>query len=95
MPTINVYAAGVLAGAYGFKGRRGGFDENKTMLLHAVSDADFTVGRLKREAGEAFCNKNLSTATNLADSGSWESDVKKVDCPKCVGILATHFNLKR
>lgn len=70
-----IYSSSVLAGAY--KG------SDKIMLTHATSDEAITLGKMKRESGEAFCNKKL----NLADSCVYEA-VSEVTCPKCLEILA-------
>ena len=79
----NIYAAPVLGGAY-----KGGRADLSRMLKHAVSDVPIHVGRLKREPGEAFCDKKLNDADgNLADSGTWTNS-KDVTCPKCLEILA-------
>lgn len=73
---MNLFAADVLAGAY----RGGGME--RTLLSHAVADTPVTLGRLKRDAGEAFCVKSL----NLADCVVWEP-VGTVTCPACLAIL--------
>jgi hypothetical protein len=71
-----VFAAGVLAGAY----KGGGLE--RTLLQHAVSDEPVREGRLKREPGEAFCDRKL----DLVDSVMWEPSIA-VTCPKCIEIV--------
>lgn len=78
---MSLYAASILAGAY-----KGKDISERVTLRHAVSDAAITIGRLKRDDGEAFCDKQQSTATNLADSFSWQ-EVAMVTCPRCLKIL--------
>lgn len=75
---IKLFAAGVLAGAY-----KGADISDRALLKHAVADAAVTVGRLKREAGEALCNRKVNTV----DSYVWEP-VSEVTCPKCREIAA-------
>ncbi len=76
MPTV--YAAWMLGGSY--KGKNRPLD---TILAHAVCKEPIHIGRLKRDAGEAFCNKKYNTSTgNLSDEDSWESE-SSVTCPKC------------
>ena len=70
-----VYAAPVFAAAYlpSHEGR---------YLMHAVADDTVREGRLKREAGQAFCGvKNVSD-----DTYSWEA-ADQVTCEKCKSIL--------
>lgn len=71
-----VFGAGVLAGAY-----KGG-GEYRTLLTHAVSDERVVEGRLKRERGEAFCNRKL----DLVDPFGWEP-ADTINCPKCLEIV--------
>lgn len=61
---------------------RGKNADLKSILHHAVSDEPITIGRMKREPGEAFCSKVLYNE----DSYSWENGTK-IDCPKCVEIV--------
>jgi hypothetical protein len=70
-----IYADGVLAGAY-----RGKDIAGRTLLMHAVSDRRIQIGRLKREPGEAFCDRNLQVA------GCYEAG-DKIDCPRCLEIV--------
>ena len=81
----NLYTAHLLGGAY--KGKRA---DLSVILAHAVSDQPIRIGRLKRDEGEALCNKNYNTSSTLADSASWEPGVAQVTCPKCLEILARH-----
>lgn len=76
-----IYAASILAGAY-----KGKDISERVLLRHAVSDAAITIGRLKRDDGEALCDRQQSTATNLADSCTWQ-EVALVTCPRCLDIL--------
>jgi hypothetical protein len=71
-----VFGAGVLAGAY----KGGGLE--RTLLVHAVSDEPVSEGRLKRNAGEAFCNRKL----DLVDPFGW-GPADTINCPKCLEIV--------
>ena len=71
-----VFGAGVLAGAYKGKGL------DRTLLTHAVSDEPVREGRLKREAGEAFCKRSL----DLVDAMAWEP-ASAITCPQCLEIV--------
>jgi hypothetical protein len=72
-----IYAAGVLAGAY--KGRDIGV---RDLLSHAVSDVPIEFGRLKRNEGEAFCNRSI----DVVDSGDWKSGLE-ISCARCQKIV--------
>lgn len=55
---------------------------------HAVCDGPVKEGRLKRDAGEAFCNRRINDVDgNLSDSGGWSDNVSEIDCPRCLEIL--------
>lgn len=73
-----IAGAGVLAAAY-----RGKDLSQRALLVHAVSDKAVVLGRLRREAGEAFCNRKL----DLVDEGGWQP-AADVTCPKCAAILS-------
>lgn len=73
---IKLFACGVLAASY-----RGRDLSQRALLSHAVSDAPLSVGRLKREAGEALCNRDLGMCGESAP-------IERVDCPKCLEIIA-------
>lgn len=70
-------SASVLAGAY-----KGSDISERETLRHVVPYESLTVGRLKREAGEALCRRSL----DLVDSGAWRN-VSQATCPKCLEIL--------
>ena len=74
-----IFSAGVLAGAY--KAGR----ENATLLKHGVSNGPVREGRLKREYGEALCDRNIDTV----DEGAW-GPASEITCPKCKEIVARH-----
>lgn len=77
--SVNIKGAGVLAGAY-----KGKDISERATLTHAVADGPISVGRLKRDAGEAFCTSSLNEYDgNLVDSGAWEA-ASNIDCPKCL-----------
>ena len=74
---MNIFAAPVLAGAY-----RGRALDDRALLLHAVCDEAFELGRLKRGRGEAFCAKAIDTA----DSGTWEPS-QAITCTRCIAVV--------
>jgi hypothetical protein len=69
------HADGVLAGAY--RGSRAGLSKT---LLHAVSDVPFTIGRLKRDFGQALCVPSL-------DMAGYFQPLAEVTCPRCRDII--------
>lgn len=77
MKQATIYAAGVLAGAY-----RGRDISARELLKHAVADAPIAIGRLKRDAGEALCDRSI----HVVDSEQWEP-ITKVTCPRCKTLL--------
>lgn len=79
--SVSVFAASILGGAY-----KGKDIAERMTLRHAVSDMPFAIGRIKRDDGEAFCDRKYSTATTLADSFSWQ-EATEVTCPRCLEIL--------
>lgn len=55
-------------------------------LIHACADEDFVHGRLKREAGEAFCDRKLNTVAK-EDSYGFEP-IETISCPRCLQIIS-------
>lgn len=80
--TVVVKGTGIFAGAY----RNGAPGDGDTVLTHACFETDTTVGRLRREAGQALCNRKLN-ACAFEDATMFE-DATKIDCPKCLAIVA-------
>ena len=74
-----IFAAGVLAGAY----RAGRLEA--VLLKHGTSNGPVREGRLKREYGEALCDRKI----NLVDEVIWEP-ASEITCPKCKEIVARH-----
>ena len=75
---LQLAGAHVLAGAY-----RGKDISARATLCHAVSRRDINEGRLKRRAGEAFCNRKI----DVTDPYGYV-DASEIDCPKCLEIVA-------
>jgi hypothetical protein len=55
-------------------------------LEHAVADHPFAVGRLRRAAREAFCDKTLE----VADPFGWRR-ASAIDCPRCRDLARRLF----
>lgn len=76
MTTIQIFCAGVLAGTH-----RGSDVSPRGGFRHALADHSFAVGRLRRAAREAFCDKTL----DLVGRVGWEP-ASAIDCPRCRDI---------